>query len=144
VIANIPYSAENGKVGSYVEYLKRDDGRMDDLYFFRKKNFERKVQRWEGVAWIPDPAQPTRWKAQFVWPLTFDYFILDVAPDYSWAMVGHPGRDLAWIFARTPSMDDALYQSLLQKFSALEYDATRLERVAQFPQDLGKPGYQMP
>ena len=35
IIANVPYFFERDKVGSYVEYRARDDGRVDDYYFAR-------------------------------------------------------------------------------------------------------------
>ena len=142
VIANIPYRAEAGKVGSYVEYRPRPDGRMDDLYFFRKKNFDSKLEQWSGVAWVVDKQSNARWLAQFIWPFKFDYLILATAPDYSWALVGHPSRDLAWVFARTAMMDAALYQQLLSKLAAMDYDEKRVLRVPQQPQDLGQPGFQ--
>jgi apolipoprotein D and lipocalin family protein len=36
-----------------------------------------------------------------------DYWIIGLAPDYSWAVVGDPDRDYLWILARTPRLDDA-------------------------------------
>ena len=142
VIANIPYRAEAGKVGSYVEYRPRQDGRIDDLYFFRKKNFDHKLEQWSGIAWVVDKQSNARWLAQFIWPFKFDYLILATAPDYSWALVGHPSRDLAWVFAREAVMDEALYQQHLRTFTELGYDAKRILRVPQKPQDLGTQGFQ--
>jgi apolipoprotein D and lipocalin family protein len=142
VIANIPYSAEKDKVGSYVEYSIRPDGRINDYYFFRKHDFNSAIQRWEGVAWVIDQDSKARWKAQFIWPLSFDYLILETAPDYSWAIIGHPSRDLAWVFARTPAMDQALLDSLYAKLSAQGYRDGALKRIVQTAQQLGQPGFQ--
>ncbi len=142
VIANIPYRAEAGKVGGYVEYRARADGRMDDLYFFRKKDFEHPITQWSGVAWVVDKASNARWLAQFIWPFKFDYLILATAPDYSWALVGHPSRDMAWVFAREASMDEALYQQLRGKLAVQGYDVKRVLRVPQKPQDMGQAGFQ--
>jgi apolipoprotein D and lipocalin family protein len=142
VIANIPYSAENGKVGSYVEYRARPDGRMDDLYFFRKKNFSAPIERWEGVAWVVDKQSNARWKAQFIWPLSFDYLILETAPDYSWALVGHPSRDLAWVFSRSAEIDPTLLAQLYAKLAAQGYNINALKRVPQKPEHMGQIGFQ--
>ena len=142
VIANIPYRAEAGKVGGYVEYRARADGRMDDLYFFRNKDFDHPVTQWSGVAWVVEKTSNARWLAQFIWPFKFDYLILETAPDYSWALVGHPSRDLAWVFAREASMDDALYQQLRGKLAAHGYEVKRVLRVPQKPQDIGQAGFQ--
>ena len=35
-----------------------------------------------------------------------DYWIIGLAPAYSWAVVGDPGRDYLWILARAPHLDD--------------------------------------
>jgi apolipoprotein D and lipocalin family protein len=142
VIANIPYSAEKGKVGTYVEYRTRPDGRMDDLYFFRKKNFSAPVERWEGVAWVVDNESNARWKAQFIWPLSFDYLILETAPDYSWALVGHPSRDLAWVFSRSAEIDQALLTQLYEKLAAQGYNIEALKRVPQKPEHMRQSGFQ--
>jgi apolipoprotein D and lipocalin family protein len=142
VIANIPYLAEKGKVGAYVEYHPRADGKIDDWYFFRKQNFDQKLQQWSGLAWVIEPRSNARWKAQFVWPFKFDYLILATAPDYSWALVGHPSRDLAWVFARTPEIDERLYQDLLKRLAAMDYDPQRIKRVPQIAGQIGLPGFQ--
>ncbi len=141
VIANIPYFAERGKVASYVEYRRRADGRIDDLYFFRK-GFDAPQQQWSGVAWVPDAADPARWRVRFVWPFTSDYVILAVAPDYRYAMVGLPSRELLWVFSREPQLDEASYRALLEIARAQGFDPAQVQRVPQMPQQLGQEGFQ--
>ena len=142
VIANIPYFGERGNVAGRAIYRPRDDGRMDDIYLYRKGNFEAPEKRLEGVAWVIDTDTNAEWKVRFYWPLSFGYYIVGLDEDYQWTMVGHPSRDYAWIMAREPRMDDALYQSLLDRFEALGYDATRLQKVPQFAEQIGQPGFQ--
>lgn len=142
VIANIPYFGERGNVAGRAIYRARDDGRMDDIYLYRKGNFEAPEKRLEGVAWVIDTDTNAEWKVRFYWPLSFGYYIVGLDEDYQWTMVGHPSRDYAWIMAREPRMDDALYESLLARFEALGYDATRLQKVPQFPEQIGQPGFQ--
>lgn len=134
VIANIPYYAERGKVGSYVEYVRRADGRIDDLYYFRAKALTDPIKRWEGVAWVIEGTGNAAWKARFIWPFAFDYLILAVDEDYQWALVGHPDRQLAWVFGRQPQMDEVLYQRLLARLAEQGYDPAALVRIPQLPQ----------
>lgn len=141
VIANIPYFAERGRVGSFVEYHRRPDGRFDDLFFSRKGDFDAPIKQQSGVAWIPDPDQGGRWKVRFFWPFTADFLLLYADEDYQTALIGHPSRDLAWVYSRSPEMSDADYAALLARLSLLGYDITRLQRVPQHAEDLGKPGY---
>lgn len=141
VISNIPYFAERGKVGSYVEYRRRDDGRFDDLFFSRKKDFDAPIKQQSGVAWIPDPAHPGRWKVRFIWPFTADFLLLYADKDYQVALIGHPSRDLAWVYSREPEMDSSTYDELLVVLAGFGYDTDRLMRVPQKPEDMGAPGY---
>jgi apolipoprotein D and lipocalin family protein len=142
VIANIPYFAERGRVGAYAEYSRREDGRFNDWYFARKGNFSAPIEKTAGLAWVPDPAEPARWKVRFYWPFTADYLILHVDPDYRYAVIGHPTREYAWIFAREPRIPAQRYEELLAVLDAQGYDRSRLLRVPQFPDQLGAPGYQ--
>ena len=38
----------------------------------------------------------------WVWPISGDYEVVALDPDYRWSLVGHPSRDYAWILAREP------------------------------------------
>ena len=48
----------------------------------------------------------------FVWA---DYWVIDLANDYSYAVVGTPDRDYFWILSRTPELKDSAYQDILRR-----------------------------
>lgn len=54
-------------------------------------------------------------------------WILDLAPDYSTAIVGTPDRKSLWILSRTPTVDEAPYRALLDRAAAHGYEADRIE-----------------
>ena len=70
---------------------------------------------------------------QFFWPFRGDYWIIELAPDYRYAVIGHPSRDYLWILSRTPDMDPSDYAMLLARIEAHGYDLGRLERTPQPP-----------
>jgi apolipoprotein D and lipocalin family protein len=142
VIANIPYFGERGNVAGRAIYRQRDDGRMDDIYIYKKGDFDAPDERLEGVAWVVNERTRAEWKVRFYWPLSFGYYIVGLHADYQWSMVGHPTRNYAWIMAREPTMDEALYARLLARFEALGYDASELQKVPQLPEQVGEPGFQ--
>jgi len=134
IIANIPYFAENGKVMARDEYALRSDGGIDNDYVFRR-SFDGPDKSWHGVATIVPGTDNAQWTVRFWGILDADYLVLEVAPDYSWALVGHPQRKYGYVFSRQPRMDDALYQQLLGKLVGYGYTATRLRKVPQLPGD---------
>ncbi len=71
-------------------------------------------------------------KVQFFWPFKGKYWIIDLAPDYSYAVVGHPNRNYLWILSRTASMDDLLYQKIVSRIEAKGYDVSKILKTKQF------------
>lgn len=142
VIANIPYFGERGYVGSYVEYVLRPDGDIDDYFFGHKTSFEAPLEKKALHDWVIPQTGNAQWKARPFWPLAFDFLILDVDAGYQTTLIGYPGKQWGWIFARTPQLDDATYAKLLAKLEAQGYDSTRFRRVPQQPSQIGQPGFQ--
>ena len=130
IIANIPYFAENGKVMTRDEYALRADGKIDNDYVFRR-SFDGTDKSWHGVATVVPGTNNAQWVVKFWGVLNADYLVLEVAPDYSWALVGHPHRKYGYVFSRQPQMNDALYQQLLGKLAGYGYTASRLQKVPQ-------------
>lgn len=64
-------------------------------------------------------------------PVWGDYWVLDLAPDYSTAVVGTPDRDYLWILSRTPDVDAPTYARLIEAARTQGYDVSRIERTPQ-------------
>ncbi len=87
----------------------------------------------EGVAWIIDPVTNARLEVSFLptwlrWlPIgRGDYWVIDLAPDYGWVVVGEPKRRYLWILARTPTLDPATYEAIVKRLPSHGYDPARL------------------
>ena len=60
-----------------------------------------------------------------------DYQIIALSPDYTHSVVGDPARKYLWILSRSPQMDDATYQRLVEEAEAQGFDVTRLQKTVQ-------------
>lgn len=132
VIANVPYFFERGKVGAYVEYLPKDDGRIRDLYYYREETLSAPLENSEGVAELVDAKSGTL-RAQFIWPLWSGFNVLYVDADYQTALLGHPDRDLGWIYARKPQIDAATLDALFERLVAAGYRRDQFVMIPQLP-----------
>jgi apolipoprotein D and lipocalin family protein len=141
VIANIPYFAERGKVASRDVYKLDADGNVDTTFVYRK-SFDGPEKTMGSLGVVQPGTDNAYWIVRFLWVVRADYLILDIAPDYSWVLVGQQSRKLGWVLARDPAMDDALYKTLLGKFRSFGYDPEKFMRVPQFKEQIGKPGFQ--
>jgi len=58
-----------------------------------------------------------------------DYWVVLLDPEYRYSVVSEPGREYLWILARAPSMDAAVYDSLIEQLRAAGYPVERLVRT---------------
>jgi apolipoprotein D and lipocalin family protein len=121
-------------------YARRPDGRIDVVNRCRTADGQTEAH---GVARLVDEQTQARLKVRFApawlsWlaPVWGDYWIVGLAPDYSWAVVGDPGRDYLWILSRTPRLDAG---SMAAARSAAQDNGFDVGRLAQTPQDAGRP-----
>jgi len=101
-----------------VNACRKDDGSMTQV---------------DGVARMVTP--PARLQVRFApdwlaWlPVVWaNYWVIALADDYSYAVVGEPGREYLWILARAPQMSDGVYAQITAKLPALGFDPARLVR----------------
>lgn len=87
----------------------------------------------DGTAWILDASSNARLEVSFLpaWLRLLpigrgDYWIIALAPDYSWVVIGEPRRRYLWILARSPQLPRATYDSIVAQLPALGYEPSRL------------------
>lgn len=130
-IARFAQYFQEGCTGSTAHYALRDDGEIDvvNRCFLESLDGEEKVA--EGRARVVEPSTNAKLEVSFFRPFWGDYWIIDLAPDYSYAVVGHPSRDYLWILSRTPTMAADVYQGILERLKKQGYELERLERTLQ-------------
>jgi apolipoprotein D and lipocalin family protein len=135
-IARLPNRFQNKCVGDVTaNYTVLKDNRLKVFNQCRKESGE--ISGVEGRARLAGKNGPnTKLKVRFApaW-LSFlpfvwgDYWIMELAPDYSYAVVGEPGRKYLWILSRTPQMDETILQGLIERAAAQGYDMSQLIRT---------------
>ncbi len=143
VIAHVPYLAERGHVASSDTYTLKPDGGISVRYAYRA-GFDEPVKTFDSRATVKPDTGNRDWTTWFFGVIPTKFRILEVAPDYSWALIGYPGRDLAWVFAREPVMGEALYADLIARMDGHGVDTGKLRRVPQVREQVGMPGFAAP
>jgi apolipoprotein D and lipocalin family protein len=124
---------ERGCEGVTAEYSKRPDGMIAVLNTCRDDAPDGKARAAEGRAKVVEGSDGAKLKVAFFGPFWADYWVLDRADDYSWAIVGEPSRKYLWILSRDPTPGDAAVAALVARTAALGYDTSRLLMVKQPP-----------
>lgn len=107
---------ENGNVDIYMTYVKKGETEIRDS---KAKGFPYKENK------------NTEWEVQFVWPFTSDFLVEEIAPDYSYVVVGHPQKLYFYIMSRTGTIDETLYSEIIMRSVKKGYEVNDLRIVIQ-------------
>jgi apolipoprotein D and lipocalin family protein len=137
-IARLPNKFQNDCAGEVTAtYSLLEGGELAVVNECRQKDGQ--ASRAEGRARLAAQGGPnSKLKVRFapawlswlpsVWG---DYWVVDLAPDYSFSVVGTPDRKYLWILSRTPRMDEAQYQRIIEQTAAKGFEISRLIKTRQ-------------
>jgi len=132
-IARLPQSFERDLDEVMAQYTLEDDGTIKVLNSGKRDG---EPQSAEGSAHLKNPdAKPLtgELRVTFFWPFYADYRIIELSPDYSYAVVTAGSRDYFWILSRKPTMQKEQLDGILDRAKAWGFDLTELEYPSQTP-----------
>ena len=140
-IARLPNRFQNQCAwGVTAEYALRPDGRIDVINRCYRKDGS--LDEAKGLARVEDPESNSLLKVSFFsifgWrPIWGDYWIIDLADDYGYAVVCSPDRKYGWILAREPHLSDDVLEGIYERLRRQGFDPTAFEAT---PQEAPVPG----
>lgn len=75
-----------------------------------------------GIAKVVPDTSNAKLRVSFFRPFYGNYWVLALGPDYSWVLVGEPGREYGWVLSRTPQLPAAALDTALSRASELGFD----------------------
>ena len=130
-IARLPHAFENGLVGVTATYALKEDGTISVLNQGYKGSLQGVRKSANGTAWVPDTNMPARLSVRFFWPFTAEYRVIALDENYRHALVTSSTKDYLWILSRSPQMDAATYERLVEFARARGFAVARLYKVPQ-------------
>ena len=131
-IARFPHSFEKNLVGVTATYTLKDDGKIEVLNEGYKNTLNGERSKAIGKAKVPNILEPGKLKVSFFWIFYANYYVLELDNvNYQYAVIGSSSDKYFWILCRTPQMDTAVYNMLLDKARKHGYNLEKLYKVPQ-------------
>jgi len=125
-VASFPQRFQKGCHNTTAVYTLSDEGYLVVENSCNKDSLTGKLSSIKGKAFITPNTGNSKLKVQFFWPFKGKYWIIDLADDYSYAVVGHPNRKYLWILSRTKIMDENTYSKIKERLTSLGFDVSQL------------------
>ncbi|MCW8956119.1 MAG: lipocalin family protein [Gammaproteobacteria bacterium] len=130
VIANIPTFIEVGAHNAIESYSMNDNGSIKTSFSFYQGAFDGEFKTYHPTGYVSE-ADNSVWGMQFIWPFKAEYIIAYLSEDYQYTIIARSARDYVWVMSRTSTVDDSVYQSLLQRCVEMGYPAELIQKVPQ-------------
>jgi apolipoprotein D and lipocalin family protein len=129
-IARLDHSFERGLQKVTANYSLSDVGSIRVV----NQGFNPEEKAWEradGKAYFIEPANNNnlrsgRLKVSFFGPFYSSYNIIDLHQQYQYAVVCGPSKSYFWVLSRTPTMDKALLEELVNHAKSQGFDTEDL------------------
>ena len=126
-IARLPHYFERNMDYVEAKYTLKPDGSIRVENRGMRGNEKRKIV---GKAKLKFPKQQPltgELRVSFFGPFYSDYRIIELPPDYGYAVVTGSGRDYLWILSRKPVMDRKQLDAILQRLREWNFAVGKLE-----------------
>lgn len=130
-VARYDHAFERGLVGTTAEYSLLDDGKIKVLNSGYINTLDGTYQQSVGKAKPNRNGKAGQLRVSFFGPFYSDYYILDLAPDYSYSVVGSSSPKYLWILSRTPHLSPKVQSEILTNLQQRGYDTQKLIWVEQ-------------
>lgn len=129
-IAKLPRPTQIDCVGTKAIYQLQSDGHMVFTNQCQVGDFAGLTRKISASAIVPDSSEPAKLAVDFG-GFYGDYWILEVDPDYTYAVVGHPTRQYLWILSRSSTLDPGTLSTILDHATKNGFEVSRLEYTPQ-------------
>jgi len=130
-IASFPQWFQKGCNCTTAQYTASDKGYIIVENRCNRDSVNGKASYAKGKAFVQKNSGNAKLKVQFFWPFKGNYWIIDLAEDYCYAVVSDPTKKYLWILCRKPKMDDAVYGQIIMRLKDKGYDLSKLKITSQ-------------
>lgn len=124
-IARMDFKYEKGLSKVTAQYVENKDGSIEVI----NRGYDAKKDKWKesrGKAKLAGKATEARLKVSFFGPFYAGYNVIDIDPDYKYALVAGNDLNYLWLLSRTTSIPAQIKSRFLAKADAIGYDVSKL------------------
>lgn len=131
VIAHIPSWPERNAFDAVESYRLDAEGRVLTTFTFHNGGFDAPLKTMHPVGTVVAGTNNAVWGMQVFWPISAEFVIVDLDPNYQVTIIGRSKRDYVWLMARQPQMSPDALAAAIARIKRLGYDTSKLRMVPQ-------------
>ena len=137
-VASIPTRFQKDCVGTNAIYTLLENGEVEINNSCRKFTLDGELSLQKGRGRVVDTVSNSKLEISFVgpfigdtWFFWADYWILELGENYEYAVIGTPSKKFLWVLSREKTLDQNLYEEILERRQADGYNVELLKKTLQ-------------
>ena len=137
-VASIPTRFQKDCVGTNAIYTLLENGEVEINNICRKFTLDGELSLQKGRGRVVDTVSNSKLEISFVgpfigdtWFFWADYWILELGENYEYAVIGTPSKKFLWVLSREKTLDQNLYEEILERRQADGYNVELLKKTLQ-------------
>ena len=119
---------ENGAHNPIEKYTYNDQKERIDIDFhYNKNSLTGPIKEIGQKGWVVNQPINTHWKISPLWPLKFDYLVLDFDPNYEWTAIGVPSGRYLWLMTRQKEYNKDQIELIKKNLEKIGYPLNDIE-----------------
>jgi apolipoprotein D and lipocalin family protein len=127
----IPQSFQSGCTCTTAEYIATQTDTVTVINACNLNSPSGQAFEFQGTAVVQENTGNSKLLVRFFNSPPSDYWIIDLSPEYEWAVVGSPTKDFFWILSRERTLDTSTINYLKGKWGEAGYDMSRVKKTPQ-------------
>jgi len=131
VAALIPSPIEKKAERGVETYTVKENGDIHIQYSFYNSNKPEKQKLMTQKGRVIDSESNAHWKISPLWPLKFNYYIIELSEDYSYTVIGTDSKNYLWIMVRREAYKGFDLEAVIDRQVDNGYDRDKIKIMAQ-------------
>lgn len=124
--ARIPTFFDRDAIDMKINIRPTASGSMNMVWLFKRGSTSAEDTSWNLTSTLENETNTTSWVLSPIWPLKFNYKVIDYSGDYSWLVLGSTDRRYLWILSREQQMAPELLAGLIDRLKMSQFDVAAI------------------
>lgn len=115
-----------------VEYRLTQKGNLKISKIYKSRGRMKKDLILSGTGFVEKDTNNAKFREQFLWPFGDASCVIDLADDYSFAVISKPDKSSLTILSRNIKMDPSTYSAIIDRIKNKGFNTDRLKLTPEF------------
>ena len=131
-VANLLNRNPSMVLNNVIEYKLTNKGSLHVSKSYKIKSRIFSTITLHATATVKENSNNSKFKIQYLWPFAEAAWVIDLADDYTYAVICNPSKTSLTILSRNRNMDSSTYSAIIERIKNKGFNTDRLKKASDY------------